>query len=142
LLWRAGKYADTERSKEVLPEHVRKAASSVYAVVRKDTITELGLHEKLFLLGIARRFNLTDAAHITMGEAEEAYAIVCEEFGETERKHTQLWKYAKLLSALDIIETQPSSLGHRGKTTFISLPTTPASELEQELSRVLRIKAT
>ncbi|MFB0514619.1 MAG: hypothetical protein ACETVQ_03480, partial [Candidatus Bathyarchaeia archaeon] len=141
LLWRAGKYADTERSKEVLPEHVRKAASSVYPVVRKDAIAMLGLHEKLFLLGIARRFKLTDAAHISIGEAEEAYAIVCEEHDEKRRKHTQLWKYAKVLSALDIIETQPSSLGRRGKTTLLSLPRIPASELEQELSRVLRIKS-
>jgi cell division control protein 6 len=141
LLWRAGKYADTERSKEVLPEHARKAASSVYPVVRKDTIAELSLHEKLFLLGIARRFKLTDVAHISIGEAEEAYAIVCEEYGEKRRKHTQLWKYAKQLSALDIIKTQPSSLGYRGKTTLISLSRIPASELERELSRVLRIKA-
>jgi len=141
LLWRSGKYADTERSKEVLPEHVRKATSSVYPVVRKDTIAELSLHEKLFLLGVARRFKLTDAAHISIGEAEEAYAIVCEEHDEKRRKHTQLWKYAKVLSALDIIETQPSSLGHRGKTTLISLPRIPASELERELSRVLRTEA-
>jgi len=140
LLWRAGKYADTERSKEVLPEHARKAASSVYPVVRKDTIAELSLHEKLFLLGIARRFKLADAAHISISEAEEAYAIACEEYGEKKRKHTQLWKYTKQLSALDIIRTQPSSLGYRGKTTLISLPRIPASELEQELSRVLRIK--
>jgi len=141
LLWRAGKYADTERAQEVLPEHVRRAASSVYPVVRKDTITTLGLHEKMFLLGIARRFKLTDAAHISIGEAEEAYAVVCEEYGEKKRQHTQLWKYAKMLSALDIIETQPSGLGHRGKTTLISLPTIPASELEQELSSILRAKA-
>jgi len=141
LLWRAGKYADTERSKEVLPEHVRKAASSVYPVIRKDVIAELGLHEKLFLLGIARRFKLTDAAYISMGEAEEAYAVVCEEFGEKRRKHTQLWKYARELSAWDIIKVQPSGVGHRGKTTLISLPRLPASELERELSRFLRLKA-
>ncbi len=141
LLWRSGKYADTERSKEVFPEHVRKATSSVYPVVRKDTIAELSLHEKLFLLGVARRFKLTDAAHISIGEAEEAYAIVCEEHDEKRRKHTQLWKYAKVLSALDIIETQTSSLGHRGKTTLISLPRIPASELERELSRVLQTEA-
>ncbi len=141
LLWRAGKYADTAGSKEVLPEHARKAASSVYPVVRRDTIAELGLHEKLFLLGIARRFKLTDAAHISMGEAEEAYAIVCEEYGEKRRKHTQLWKYAKVLSALDIVETQPSSLGRRGKTTLLSLPRIPSLELEEELCRVLQAKA-
>ncbi len=141
LLWRAGKYADTERTKEVLPEHVRKAASSVYPVVRKDTIAELGLHEKLFLLGIARRFKLSDAAHISIGEAEESYAIVCEEYGTERRGHTQLWKYARELSALDIIDTQPSSLGRRGTTTLISLPRISASELERELSKVLLTKA-
>jgi cell division control protein 6 len=140
LLWRAGKFADTERSKEVLPEHVRRAASSVYPVIRKDAIAELGLHEKLFLLGIARRFKLTDAAYISMGEAEEAYAVVCEEYGEKRRRHTQVWKYAKELSSLDIIETQPSSQGYRGKTTLISLPRIPASELERELTRILQIK--
>lgn len=140
LLWRAGKYTDTERSKEILPEHVREAASSLYPVVRKDTVAELSLHEKLFLLAVARRFKLTDTAHISIGEAEEAYAVVCEEYGEKRRKHTQLWKYAKMLSALDIIETQPSSLGHRGKTTLISLPRIPASELDRELSKALRTK--
>jgi len=140
LLWRAGKYADTERSREVSPEHVRKAASSVYPTIRKDTVAELGLHEKLFLLGIARRFKLTDAAYISMGEAEEAYAVVCEEYGEERRKHTQIWKYVKQLSALDIIKTQPSSHGYRGKTTLISLPRIPASELERELNRILQMK--
>ena len=137
LLWRAGKYADATGSPEVLPEYVRKAAVSVYPVVRKDTVSSLSLHEKLFLLGVARRFKQTGAAYMSMGEAEEAYAIVCEEFGEKGRGHTQLWKYVKELSALDIIRAEPSGVGRRGKTTLISLPRVPASDLEQELSRVL-----
>jgi cell division control protein 6 len=141
LLWRAGKYADMERRREVLPEHVRKAASSVYPVVRREVVAELGMHEKLFLLGVARRFKVTDAAYISMGEAEEAYAVVCEEFGEKKRGHTQIWKYAKELSALNIIKTQLSGLGQRGKTTLISLPRIPASELEKELTRILGLKA-
>ena len=33
LLWRAGKYADAEETREVQPEHVRKAASSVYPTI-------------------------------------------------------------------------------------------------------------
>jgi cell division control protein 6 len=141
LLWRAGKYADMERRMEVLPEHVRRAASSVYPVVRREVVAELGMHEKLFLLGVARRFKLTDAAYISMGEAEEAYAVVCEEFGEKKRGHTQIWKYVKDLSALDIIKAQPSGLGQRGKTTLISLPRIPASELEKELTKILGLKA-
>jgi cell division control protein 6 len=141
LLWRAGKYADIEKSREVLPEHVRKAASSVYPVVRKDVIAQLGLHEKLFLLGVARCFKLTDAAYISMGEAEEAYAVVCEEYNEKRRGHTQIWNYVRELSALDIIKAQLSGRGQRGKTTLISLPHIPASELEQALTRTLRLRA-
>jgi len=137
LLWRAGKYADTTESRDVLPEHVRKAAASVYPVVRKDTVSSLGLHERLFLLGVARRFRQTGAAYLSMGEAENAYAVVCEEYGEQQRGHTQLWKYVRLLCAYDIIKAEPSSVGHRGKTTMISLPRIPASDLEQELSKLL-----
>jgi len=137
LLWRAGKYADTAESRDVLPEHVRRAAASVYPVVRRDTVSSLGLHEKLFLLGIARRFKQTGTAYLSMGEAENAYAVVCEEYGEKQRGHTQLWKYVQVLSASDLIRAEPSSVGYRGKTTLISLPSIPASDLERELSRLL-----
>ena len=137
LLWRAGKYADTENSRLVQPEHVRKASESVYPIVRKDSISQLNLHQKLFLLGVARRFKQSDAAYLSMGEAENAYAIVCEEYGAEKRGHTQLWKYVQELSALDVIKTEHSSAGQRGKTTLISLPHVSATELEQELVRTL-----
>ncbi|NIR86739.1 ORC1-type DNA replication protein [Candidatus Bathyarchaeota archaeon] len=137
LLWRAGKYADASGSPEVLAEYVRKAAVSIYPVVRRDTVSSLSLHKKLFLLGVARRFKQTEAAYLSMGEAEDAYTVVCEEWGERGRGHTQLWKYVKELSALGIIQSEPSGVGKRGKTTLISLPRVPASDLEQELSRVL-----
>jgi len=137
LLWRAGKYADADNSREVLPEQVRRASQSVYPVVRRDAVSGLSLHEKLFLLGVARRFRQSGAAYLSMGEAENAYAVVCEEFGEEKRGHTQLWKYVQELSALDVIKTEPSSVGLRGKTTLISLPHVSATELERELSRML-----
>ncbi len=137
LLWRAGKYADASESSMVLPEYVRKAAVSVYPVVRKDSIASLGLHEKLFLLGVARRFKQTEAAHLSMGEAKDAYAVVCEEWNQKKRGHTQLWKYVKELSAMGIIRIEPSGAGQRGKTTLISLLRVPASDLERELSKAL-----
>ncbi len=137
LLWRAGKYADASEMREVSPECIRKAAVSVYPVVRKDTIPSLGLHERLFLLGVARHFKHAETAYMSMGEAEDAYAIVCEEYGEERRGHTQLWKYVKELSVSGIIETKISGEGQRGKTTLISLPQVPASDLEHELSKTL-----
>ena len=72
-----------------------------------------------------------------MREAEDAYAIVCEEYNERQRRHTQLWKYAKKLSVMSLIKKETSGVGYRGKTTLISLPRIPASDLEQELSRLL-----
>jgi len=116
---------------------VRKASESVYPVVRKDAVSALSLHEKLFLLGVARQFKQSGAAYLSMGEAENAYAVVCEEYGEAKRGHTQLWKYVQGLSALDVIKTEPSSVGLRGKTTLISLPHVSAAELERELSKTL-----
>jgi cell division control protein 6 len=137
LLWRAGKYADASELHEVSPECVRNAVVSVYPVVRRDMIPSLSLHEKLFLLGVARHFNQTESAYMSMGEAEEAYALVCEEYSEKQRGHTQLWKYVKGLSASGIIETTISGVGQRGKTTLISLSRVPASQLEQELAKTL-----
>ncbi len=133
LLWRAGKYADTSEMRQVLPECVRKAVVSVYPDVRKDMIPAFSVHEKLLLLGVARHFKQSDSAYMSMGEAEEAYALVCEEYGEKQRSHTQLWKYAKALSAAGIIETFVSGVGQRGKTTLIRLSRVPASDLENEL---------
>lgn len=137
LLWRAGKYADASEIREVSPECVRRAVVSVYPIVRRDMIPAFDLHEKLFLLGVARHFKQTNSAYMSMGEAEEAYTLVCEEYGKKQRGHTQLWKYAKRLSASGIIDTMVSGVGQRGKTTLISLSRVPASDLEQELVKIL-----
>jgi cell division control protein 6 len=137
LLWRAGKYADALEMQEVLPECVRQAVVSVYPVVRRDMIPAFSVHEKLFLLGVARHFKQSDSAYMSMGEAEEAYALVCEEYGEKIRGHTQIWKYVKALSTTGIIETLVSGVGKRGKTTMISLSRVPASDLEQEIVKLL-----
>jgi cell division control protein 6 len=140
LLWRAGKYTDASGSSEVSPESVRRASSSVYPTVQKDMVFSLGLHEKLFLLGLARRFKQNREAFLSMGDAEDAYKIVCEEYGEKPRRHTQLWKYVNSLSAADIVESKVSGEGIRGKTTLIGLPYVSAEELERELSRRLGLQ--
>jgi cell division control protein 6 len=137
LLWRAGKCADSMGLREVTPECVRKAAVSVYPVIRKDIVRSFGRHEKLFLLGVARHFQQTSSVHASMGEAAEAYTVVCEEYGEEPRGHTQLWKYVKTLSVLGIVETRLSGAGRRGKTTLIGLPRIPASDLGSVLEMSL-----
>lgn len=138
LLWRAGKYADAESLNAVTPECVRKAASSIYTVTRKSDLVSLSMHEKLFLLGIARFFMQHEKAHASLTEAEQAYTIACEEIDIQPYSHTQLWKYLRTLSAIGIVRTEVSSSGSRGRSTLISLLGIPASELEKELNTLLQ----
>jgi cell division control protein 6 len=134
LLWRAGKYADTEDLDAVVPECVRKAVSSIIPTIRRSELASLGLHEKLFLLGVARFFKESQSAYASLSEVEQAYAVVCEEFGEQPHTHTQLWKYVQFLSALGILKTEVATAATRGRSTRVSLPSVPADELEKELS--------
>jgi cell division control protein 6 len=137
LLWRAGKYADADGLDEVSPECLRKAVSSIIPTLRKSELASLGLHEKLFLLGAARVFKENQKAYASLAEIERAYAVVCEEFDEQPRSHTQLWKHAQFLSALGLLKTEVASTGTRGRSTRVSLPSIPAGELEKELSAAL-----
>jgi cell division control protein 6 len=75
-----------------------------------------------------------------MGEAEGAYRVACEEYGEKPRRHTQLWKYVNDLNAVGIVKSKVSSDGLRGKTTLIALPYVSATELERELSKRLGLQ--
>ena len=135
LLWRAGKYADAEGLGLVSPECLRKAVSSIIPTIRKSELASLGYHEKLFLLGLARLFKESQRAYASLSEVEKEYAVVCEEFDEQQRGHTQVWKYMQFLSALGILRTEVA--GTRGRSTRVSLPSIPACELEKELSASL-----
>lgn len=137
LLWRAGKYADGEDLNAVSPECVRKAISSIYSIIRKDDLAHLSQHEKLLLLGIARFFKENEKAYASFAEAEQSYAVACEEFNEKPYSHTQLWKYLQNLSTLNIIKKSVSGAGARGRSTLIYLPNIPASKLENELCSLL-----
>ena len=136
LLWRAGKYTDTAYSKEVLPEHVRKAAATLFPTLRAEEIRQLSRHEKLVLLGIARHFRHSREPRATTGEVELSYRVVCEEYGEEPRGHTQFWKYLNQLKTLDAVSAAVHA-SEKGRTHLISLSKVPAEELEREVTRLI-----
>jgi cell division control protein 6 len=136
LLWRAGKYADATYSQEVLPEHVRKAAAEVFSTLKTDEIKMLSRHELLVLLGIARHFRHSREPKATTGEVELSYRVVCEEYGEEPRGHTQFWKYLSRLSGLEAISTNIHA-SDKGRTQLISLFKVPAEDLEREVTRII-----
>jgi cell division control protein 6 len=137
LLWRAGKYADADELGTVSPECVRKAVSSIVPAMRKTDLASLNFHERLFALGTARLFEESQKSQVSLAEAEQAYAVVCEEFNVQPHSHTQLWKYLQTLSTVGIIETEVSAVAPRGRSTLIRLPRIPARELERALCALL-----
>jgi Cdc6-like AAA superfamily ATPase len=101
--------------------------------MRTEYAQHLNLHEKLFLLGLARTLERTQEGYTSMGDAEIAYRMACEEYREESRAHTQVWKYVQNLAASGIVSTKPSAAGFRGKTTMLGLPTAPASAIKRWL---------
>jgi cell division control protein 6 len=140
LLWRAGKYADANDADCVEPEHVRMAVSAIIPGLRRSELASLGLHEKLFLLSVARFFIENEQAYASLIEVEKAYAVACEEFDETPNGHTQVWNYAQYFSKLGVLKTEVAAVESRGRTTRLSLPTIPAAELKKELEASLRME--
>jgi len=137
LLWRAGKYADSESSKHVLTDHVRKAAGSVYPMLRGEYIAALSPHEKYMLLALARVLEESQEAYATIGVVEREYKAVCEEYNDHPRMHTQIWKYARALAAIGVIAASKSGEGVRGKTTLLGLQNIPASTMREQLEAAL-----
>ncbi len=138
LLWRAGMTADGENAGEVMPEHARRAKAEVYPEVKREVIRDLQLHEKLFLLAVARKLKISKRAYALTGEAEKSYRVVCEEYDEEPRKHTQIWEYLNRMEGLGLVDLQPSGERHRGKSQRISVPDIPVVTLERELERLLK----
>ena len=134
LLWRAGKYAEAEGVGRVLPRHVRGAAATLYRGLRAEELKSLSLHEKLLLIAIARCFRESTKAYASTGEVEEAYRLVCEEFGEKPRGHTQLWKYLRRLRGLEVVSISLEAT--RGRTHRIALRV-PAGAIEGEVKRLI-----
>ena len=138
LLLRAGMMADEEGSEVVLPEHARKAKAEVYPEIKREVLKELQPHEQLLLLALARKLRMTKAAYALTGEVERSYRVVCEEFGEKPRGHTQLWSYLKRMEGLGLVDLKVAPKRPRGRTQQISIPDVPVSVLEEELEQLLR----
>jgi cell division control protein 6 len=135
LLWRVGKYADAQDAEVVEAEFVRMAVSNIIPGLRRSELASLALHEKLFLLAVARLFKENQQAYVSLTEAEKTYRVVCEEFDQAPNSHTQLWTYVQYLSSLGVLKMEVAT--ERGRSTRISLPSIPAVELEREMSASL-----
>ncbi|MFX1509846.1 MAG: ORC1-type DNA replication protein [Promethearchaeota archaeon] len=137
VLYNAGKIADEKGVLRILPEYVRSAKAFITPEIRREVLVDLSMHRLILLLAVCRLLKTSEDAYLTTGELEVRYGLVCEEYSQHPRAHTQLWAYIQDLVGLGILSTKISSGGQRGKTTLISLPDIPASVLETELELLL-----
>lgn len=137
LLWKAGMYADEKHTKQVMPEHVRAAKAETYSVVTETKLHNLGKHQLLTLLAIAKRLQKEHSAYTNTGEVEKTYTITCEEYEETARGHTMFWSYLKDIEQAGFIRVKPTGKGQVGNSQLISLPDIPAEVLRGKLEELL-----
>ncbi len=126
----------TMASRQIKPEHVRKIAVGIFDITVPEEIKYLSQHEKLSLLSIARFFMSSTAPEATTGEIEESYRLVCEEYGEKARGHTQFWKYLKKLDDLDFVSMEIHA-SSQGRTQLIRLDKIPAKLLQEKVMELL-----
>ncbi|WEU41056.1 MAG: ORC1-type DNA replication protein [Candidatus Odinarchaeum yellowstonii] len=138
LLWRAGKYAEEEGLLKIFPEHVRKARADTCPEISKELILNLDRNDKLILLSISRTLIRSRVAYAPIGLIEKIYRLICEEYREKPRSHTQIWDRVRVLSRIGLISTRLSGKGVRGKSTIIGLADIPAEVLEKELIEWLK----
>lgn len=142
LLEGAGRNAETDGSDTVEGEHVRAAKAHTRSVVSEAKLGLLAPHVLFVLLGVARKMRRRrKEPFVKTGEAEEAYALVAEEYGERARGHTQFWKYLKELEGADWVHLKASAAGKVGRTQLISIHDLPAKILEEKIQAVLKAPA-
>jgi cell division control protein 6 len=137
LLTNGGKNADDEGRKMVTPENVRAAKSKITKVEHK--LNDLNLHEKFTLLAVARLLT-KGGAYKQTGEVEKLYGVICEEYSEKPRGHTQFWGYLQELTNYGLLTTKRSGEGVIGNTTLISLPDVTARKLSSLITKELEKK--
>ncbi len=133
LLDRAANIAEGEDRGEIDVEHVRAARAMIYSTVSESKLRSLDLNHKLTLLAVARAMKTNLSIQISV--AEKTYAVVCEEYGTTARKHTQFWNYIQDLEGMGILRTKVVNDG--GRTTMISLPDIPSKVLSEKMESLM-----
>jgi cell division control protein 6 len=137
VLKKAGQMADDEGTSTVTPEFVRAAQGDTYSYITTSKLQNLPRHVLFALLALARRLRREGGAYATTGAVEEAYRLICEEFGEEPRAHTQFWKYLNQLRDGGFLVSRLSGKGQAGTTQLLSIPDAPAKIVEEKLVDLL-----
>ena len=136
LLEGAAKRAEASGRSMIEAKDVQRTVVTMPSNADSMNIDAIPPHAMLILLGLCRRLKRQET--VTSGEAEKLYHVVCEEFDESPKGHTTLWKHLKRLAQEDIIvtKTAKSEVG-RGRTQHISMPHMLPSDVARRLETLI-----
>lgn len=135
MLEKAAIIAEEGTAGKITADDVRSANAMIYSNVSENKLANLDLKRKLALLSIARA--IKNETYISITRAEKTYAVVCEEYGQVPRKHTQFWTYVQDMEKMNILDTIVKSEAEGGRVTYISIPDIPPKELAKKLEYLL-----
>lgn len=103
---------------------------------RLEIVDDLHPQAMMVLLAMCRRLRSQEA--MTMGDVEQLYAVICEEYEQQPKSHTTLWKHVKTIEQEGIVATRVATVpGGRGRTTHLSMPHFLPSDLANRLELLL-----
>ena len=136
LLDKSARIGEEKSEGIVTAEEIRAAKAMIYSVVTESKLSNLDKNHMITLLAIAR--SIKAMSYVQSPAAEKTYAVVCEEYGVTARKHTQFWSYVQDLEKINLIVTKTISDGNTGgRTTLISLPDIPSKILAKKIEEIM-----
>lgn len=135
LIERSATIAEAGEVGRITADDIRTANAMIYSDVSENKLRDLDHNRRLALLAISRA--IKGNAYITIAVAEKTYAVVCEEYDEVARKHTQFWTYVQDMERMGLLSTMIKSEIDKGRTTYISIPNIPPKELAKKLEYLL-----
>jgi len=137
MLEKAAAIAEERSDGKLTADDVRSANAMIYSNVSETKLASLDTKRKIALLAIARA--MKNEPYVSITRVEKTYAVVCEEYGEVARKHTQFWTYVQDMERMNILDTMIKNETEGGRVTYISIPDIPPKELAKKLEYLLEI---
>jgi cell division control protein 6 len=135
MLEKAANGAEERSDGRLTADDVRTANAMIYSNVSESKLESLDMKKKLALLAIARA--IKNEPYVSITRVEKTYAVVCEEYGQAAKKHTQFWTYVQDMERMNLLDTVVKSETDGGRVTYISLPDIPPKELARKLEYML-----
>jgi len=139
LLMNSSRLAEKDGRSEILSSDVQRLSVERPENNDDSIVDELSAHAMLLFIAICRR--LKNTSEISSGDAVSLYKVVCEEYEQSPRGHTTLWKHLKRLEEMDMLKVRSGVVSEgRGRTQHFSMPHLLPVDIEKRLEALVKAR--